>query len=79
MSSWAVMERGIYFITAETSDRPLIEFFSFATGRVTQVAMLERPIPRGIQRISVSPDGRWLLYTQIDQSGGDIMLMENFR
>lgn len=28
--------------------------------------------------IVVSPDGRWLLYTQVDQSGSDIMLMENF-
>jgi Tol biopolymer transport system component/DNA-binding winged helix-turn-helix (wHTH) protein len=77
--SWAVVEQGIYFITAETPDRPLIEFFSFATGRVTQVATLDRPITRNIPGISVSPDGRWLLYTQIDQSGSDIMLMENFR
>jgi Tol biopolymer transport system component len=77
--SWAVVEQGIYFITAETPNHPLIEFFSYVTGRVTQVATLERQIPRGITGISVSPDGRWLLYTQIDQSGSDIMLMENFR
>ncbi len=77
--SWAVVEQGIYFITAETPARPLIEFFGFVTGRVTQVATLERPIPRGIAGISVSPDGRWLLYTQLDQRGSDIMLMENFR
>lgn len=77
--SWAVVERGIYFITAETPNRPSIEFFSFATDRVTQVATLESPIPRGIPGISVSPDGRWLLYTQLDQSGSDILLMENFR
>ena len=32
---WAVVEQGIFFITAETPDRPLIEFFSFATGRVS--------------------------------------------
>ncbi|HEX4947992.1 MAG TPA: hypothetical protein VFZ34_15075 [Blastocatellia bacterium] len=29
--------------------------------------------------LTVSPDGCWLLYTRIDQSGSDIMLMENFR
>ncbi len=30
-------------------------------------------------RISVSPDGRWILYPQEDGKGSDIMLVENFR
>ena len=38
---WAVVEQGIFFITAETPDRPLIEFYSFATGKVTLVMTLE--------------------------------------
>jgi hypothetical protein len=29
--------------------------------------------------LSVSPDGHWLLYTQIDQAGSGLMLVENFR
>jgi len=29
--------------------------------------------------LSVSPDEHWLLYTQIDQGGSDLMLVENFR
>ena len=74
--AWTVTEQGIYFATAENPSRPLIEFFSFATGKVTQIATLEKPFSLGI---SVSPDGRWLIYTQLDQSGSDIMLMENFR
>ena len=28
--------------------------------------------------LPASPDGRWLLYTQEDHRGGDIMLVENF-
>jgi Tol biopolymer transport system component len=74
--SWTVTEQGIYFATAENLSRPLIEFFSFATGKVTQIAALEKSFFLGL---SVSPDGRWLIYTQVDQSGSDIMLMENFR
>jgi len=74
--SWTVTEQGIYFATAENPTQPLIEFFSFATRKVTQIATLEKPFFLGI---SVSPDGRWLIYTQLDQSGSDIMLMENFR
>src|SRR5262245_1840963 len=77
--SWAVVEQGIYFVTAETQGRSLIEFFSFATGQVTPVAAPEKPIMRNIWGMAVSPDGQWLLFTQIDQQSSDIMLMENFR
>jgi len=29
--------------------------------------------------LSVSPDGRWILYTQEDRADMDILLVENFR
>jgi Tol biopolymer transport system component len=74
--AWAVVEKGIYFATAEDTAQRQIEFYSFATHKVTRVAALARPF-RPV--LSVSPDGRWLLFTQVDQSGSDIMLMENFR
>src|SRR5262245_33520712 len=77
--SWVVVEEGIYFATAERPTRPLIEFFSFATGKVTQVAELGKPLLQIVPGLAVSPDGQWLLFTQNDQSGSDIMLMENFR
>jgi Tol biopolymer transport system component/DNA-binding winged helix-turn-helix (wHTH) protein len=78
--SWVVVEKGIYFAAAETATRSVVEFFSFATGRVERrVATLERAIKQGPPGLEVSPDGRWLLYTRIDQSGSDIMLMEYFR
>jgi Tol biopolymer transport system component/DNA-binding winged helix-turn-helix (wHTH) protein len=76
---WTVTEQGIYFATAEMPARPLLEFFSFATGKVTLVAALEKQIQSGIWGLTVSPDGRSILYTQYDQRGSDIMLMENFR
>jgi Tol biopolymer transport system component len=74
--AFTLVEKGIYFATAEDPAKPLIEFYNFATRKVTQVAALSKPF---YHALSVSPDGRWLLYTQVDQSGSDIMLMENFR
>jgi Tol biopolymer transport system component len=77
---WAVTEEGIYLahrgLVKET--RPArIEYFSFSTGKRSIVATLEKQLWHG--RISISPDNRCLLYAQMDQSGSDIMLMENFR
>jgi hypothetical protein len=52
---------------------------SFATGDVRPVASLERPVHPRVWDFAVSPDRRWILYTQLDQSSSDIMLMEKFR
>jgi dipeptidyl aminopeptidase/acylaminoacyl peptidase len=77
---WAVKEQGIYFATAETAEHPLLEFFSFANNKVTPLATLEKRISYfGFAGLDVSPDGRWLIWQQLDQEGSDIMLMENFR
>jgi Tol biopolymer transport system component len=80
-SAWTVVEQGIYFLTAEQMGRPAIEFFSFTTGRVIEVAALAKPfrLATNPEGLSVSPDGRWILYTQEDQRDVDLMLVENFR
>lgn len=76
---WAVTEQGIYFATAEVPKHPLLEFFDFASGKVTLIATLEKQIHPAIWGLTVSPDSRAVLYLQYDQRGSDIMLMENFR
>jgi len=76
-----VVEQGIYFLTAEKMDRPAIEFFNFTTGRLIEVATLAKPfrLATNPEGLSVSPDGRWILYTQEDQRDTDLMRVENFR
>jgi hypothetical protein len=76
---WAAVEQGIFFITAENPDRPLIEFFSFASRKVSVVLPLEKRLPDTISGLSVSPDGRRLIWTQLDEVSSDINLIENFR
>jgi Tol biopolymer transport system component len=76
---WTITNEGLYFAVTESSARPAINFFNFSTGKVTSVVTLEKRLPQGGSGLSVSPDGRWLLFPQVDQCGSDIMLLENFR
>jgi hypothetical protein len=73
---WAVVDEGVYFVSATEPSSPAIEFFDFATSQVWSIATLEKPSVFGL---AVSPDGRGILYTQIDRRDSDIMLVENFR
>src|SRR5262249_54447112 len=75
---WRIVEQGIYFATASEAG-PLIEFFSFATGQVSEIGRPTRGPEKYIPGLAVSPDGRSLLYVQMDQSGSDLMMVENFR
>ena len=78
--AWAVVDEGIYFIDPETKPQATIKFFNFATRRATRIASLEKPVSiLVISTLVISPDERWILYTQRDQSGSDIMLVENFQ
>jgi dipeptidyl aminopeptidase/acylaminoacyl peptidase len=77
---WTVTDQGIYFVPSDWAGSPAIEFFSFATGKVTQVVPLEKPPVRGFHPgLAVSPDGRWILCALLEQDTSDIMLVENFR
>jgi hypothetical protein len=51
-------------------------FRDFATGKVTPILHLAKPTDLGLE---VSPDGRYLLFVQLDYSGSDLKLVENFR
>jgi eukaryotic-like serine/threonine-protein kinase len=75
--TFATAEHGVYFVPPPKPDgRSSIEFLSFTTGVTKTVLPLVRRISFGL---SVSPDNRSLIYTQYDQAGSDLMLIENFR
>jgi len=74
--AFTVAEKGIYFVTQNPDGTSVFQFHSFATGKVTALAEIHQPVSWGV---SVSPDERYILYTQEDQAGSDLMLVENFR
>jgi hypothetical protein len=75
---WAVVDNGIYFINPDGRDGVAIEFFNFSSRQVKQIASLGKVLIY-IHGIAVGSDRRHILYTQEDQHGGDIMMVENVR
>ena len=73
--AFAVLERGIYYIDRASGEARL-QFFEFATGRSTTVARNLGDLRLGL---TASPDGRTILYSRVDSSVDDLMLVENFR
>ncbi len=66
---------GIYYFTP--GNHPDLRFFAFAAGKSRTILTLSKPIRVGLD---VSPDGRWLLYSQRDtEPGSELMLVDRFR
>jgi hypothetical protein len=80
-SSFSVANDGIYLIPEPGVDgKSSIQFLSFATGKLKTVAAIRISGPP-TEGLSVSPDGRFLLFSQADSdvTASDLMLVENFR
>jgi len=55
-------------------------FFNFWTRRAAEVGRLEKTVRwETTPGFSVSPDGRWLLYSNLASTDADLMLVDNFR
>jgi Tol biopolymer transport system component len=76
LSNWnfAVMEDGVYFV-AGTGHAFAIEFLNFSTGKTDMIA----PVGKGYFGFSVSPDRKWILYSQILPFSSELVLAEGFR
>jgi len=70
---WAVVHDGIYFVP-DAAPRT-VAYFDFATSRVRDVLKIQKYFSDGL---SVSPDGRYILFSQVDEQNSDIMLVEQF-
>jgi hypothetical protein len=77
--SLAIVNGGVYFVPLQRPSS--IRFLSFTTNQIRPVSSLEKPIEVSEEGggLAVSPDGRWILCTQFDQAGSELMLVENFR
>lgn len=73
----AIVANGLYFVpTRNTAADSSIQFLSFATNKVSNIATFGKTRLSGL---AVSPDGKWIVYGLEQQSGSELMLVENFR
>jgi hypothetical protein len=87
LGNYDVIERGIYYIATPiaggsshyadgSSGETRLEFYDFATRRSNIVV---RALGRVDVGLTATPDGRTILYSRVDASVDDLMLVENFR
>jgi len=75
-SNYAVAKRGVYYMThADASGNSTLKLYDFATGATSTVLQMGHPE----FGLDVSPDGRYLVYAQLDDPASGLMLIENFR
>jgi len=76
--AWSPFGSGIYFFHY-VKDLPVIEFFDTSTKKTRLVFTLEKYPPVWMGGLPVSPDGRWLLFAQVDEESSEIMMVENWQ
>jgi Tol biopolymer transport system component/DNA-binding winged helix-turn-helix (wHTH) protein len=72
---WAVTGSGLYLLDTEAEPRASIEFYRFATGRLSHVLTLEKRPARLQPSLSATSDAKTIYYTQYDRQSV-IKLME---
>ena len=72
---WAVTQAGLYLLNADGEPRPRIEFYSFATHRVSPVLNFERGPLNSQPSLGATADGKTIYYVQA-YGQGVINMME---
>ena len=76
---WDLTDQGICFIDLDAKPHATINVYYFDTQRVNGIGTVDKQLVNGYGALSVSPDGQWVLYPQVDHEESHIMLVENFR
>jgi hypothetical protein len=74
VANWDIVLAGVYFFPMD--DILTLNYFDFSTRRVRPIFQISGG--GAFPGLSVSPDGRYILYPELDDYRSDIMLVENF-
>jgi Tol biopolymer transport system component/DNA-binding winged helix-turn-helix (wHTH) protein len=77
----AVGPDGVYFAgdVGAGKQQAGFKFYDPVTRKITNIGSLDKQAYEGAPGLSISPDGRFLLDMQLDESRDSLMLAENFR
>jgi Tol biopolymer transport system component len=80
--NWAVAGNGVYYldIRHRLPDGGVpIQYFGLATRKPVQVGVLHKVQGGSTPTLTVTRDGHWIAWAQLDHQDSDLMLIENFR
>jgi hypothetical protein len=79
-SSWTIVDEGILWIDVTTSNPPgVIRFHDPATGDVSTIADIPGYVIPSATGFYAVPDGSIVMWSQLDRTVHDLMLLERFR
>jgi len=74
LMNWDIVQGGVYFFPR--NDILTLNYFDFSTRKARPIFKISGG--GAFPGLSVSPDGRYILYPELDDYRSDIMLVENF-
>ena len=70
---WTLSPGGIYFVPADAPRS--LRYFDFASKQIRPIFEADKDFGSGL---SVSPDGRWIMYSLVGDETSDIMIVDHF-
>jgi Tol biopolymer transport system component/DNA-binding winged helix-turn-helix (wHTH) protein len=70
---WTLVPGGVYFVPHD--DPRSLRYYDFSTKKTRRIFTIEKDFDIGL---SISPDGRYVLFSQLDEENSDIMLVDHF-
>ncbi|MEJ7605865.1 MAG: winged helix-turn-helix domain-containing protein [Bryobacteraceae bacterium] len=75
-SAIAMARDGLYYLSSATRKGAQLDFYEFQTRTIRQLASIQQPVH---DFLSSPPNGKSVLYTQVDRQDSDLMLVDSFR
>jgi Tol biopolymer transport system component len=76
---WALNEKGLYFVDWAGAGRPASIWWQPFAGRRTLAGTFDGAPAVADSGFALAPNGRYILYSQMDTAGSDILVFENYR
>ncbi len=73
---WTLTKNGIYFIANADHSPFKIKFYDFSNERISEIAETDKFNASAFAGMTVSPDGKTIVFAQFDQNASNIMLAE---